>query len=74
MYKRTTVSLPAELVNELDSYSIELAEKKSQIVAAALKYYFDQIDFMIAENRIDKLNKGQEKLVPADQVWKEFGL
>ncbi len=71
---RSTFTVSDFLVDELNSVSAELNEKKSHIVEKALSMYFDYIDEKIADKRLDKLKSGQEKTIPAEEVFKELGL
>lgn len=74
MYKRTTISLPSDLVAELGQKSLDMHQKKSRIVANALMSYFDEIEGTIAKERLARIKSGDEKPIPAEQVWKELGL
>jgi predicted DNA-binding protein len=58
----------------LDKISKELGEKKSHIVKDALIYYFDYLDTLIAEKRLETLENGESKMIPTEEVWKEAGL
>ena len=71
---RNTFTLSDFIVEELNSVSSELNEKKSHIVEKALSMYFDYIDEKIADKRLDDLKSGKEKLIPAEDVFKELGI
>jgi predicted DNA-binding protein len=71
---RATFTLSDFLVDELNSVSDTLGEKKSHIVEKALSLYFDYLDETIADKRLQKLEKGETKKVSADEVWKELGI
>ena len=71
---RSTFTVSDFIIDELDSVSEELNEKKSHIVEKALNMYFDYIDEKIADKRLDDLKSGKEKLIPADTVFKELGI
>jgi hypothetical protein len=36
--------------------------------------YFDTIDEKLSDQRLKNLEESQEKLIPADEVFKELGL
>lgn len=75
MYKvRSTFTISDFVVDELNSVSEELNDKKSHIVEKALTYYFDHLDSQLADKRIKELEEGKVKSIPADEVWKELGL
>lgn len=71
---RSTFTVSDFVIDELNSVSTELNEKKSHIVEKALSMYFDYIDEKIADKRLTQLELGKEKLIPADIVFKELGL
>jgi len=71
---RTTFTLSDSIVDELNSISKELNQKKSHIVEKALSIYFDLLDEQIADKRLNDLKKGKEKLIPANEVFKELGI
>ena len=71
---RTTFTLSDTTVEELNSISKELNQKKSHIVEKALSIYFDLLDEQIANKWLDDLKKGKEKLIPAKDVFKELGI
>lgn len=71
---RSTFTVSDFVIDELNSVSTELNEKKSHIVEKALSMYFDYIDEKIADKRLAQVELGKEKLIPADIVFKELGL
>jgi len=71
---RSTFTVSDFIIDELNSVSKELNEKKSHIVEKALNMYFDSIDDKLSDKRLKDLEDGKEKLVPADEVFKELGL
>jgi len=71
---RSTFTLSDFIIDELNEVSKELHEKKSHIVEKALSMYFDYIDVQIAEKRLDDVKSGKEKVIPAEEVFKELGL
>ena len=71
---RSTFTVSDYIIDELNSVSKELDEKKSHIVEKALSMYFDYIDEKIADKRLDDLSKGKEKVIPAEEVFKELGI
>jgi len=71
---RSTFTVSDFIIDELNSVSLELNEKKSHIVEKALSMYFDTIDEKLADKRLKDLKEGKEKLIPASEVFKELGL
>lgn len=74
MTGRLTVTVPGEVLGELNQYAEELGEKKSHIVAEALERYFDFLDLRLAEQRAKEVREGKENAVPWEEVKKELGL
>ena len=71
---RSTFTISDYIIDELNEISTELNEKKSHIVEDALTMYFDYLDAKIADKRIDDIKSGKEKVVPAEEVFRELGL
>lgn len=73
-HDRLNITLPQSLAGELSKVAKESSNKKSHIIARALELYFDELDGIIAENRMKKLEAGDTKVVSADKVWQTLGL
>ncbi|MEA3370514.1 MAG: CopG family transcriptional regulator [Campylobacterota bacterium] len=71
---RSTFTVSDFIIDELNSVSKELDEKKSHIVEKALSLYFDTLDEKLSDQRLKNLEDKKEKLVPASEVFKELGL
>ncbi len=71
---RSTFTISDYIIDELNEVSTELNEKKSHIVEDALTMYFDYLDAKIADKRIDDIKSGKEKVIPAEEVFRELGL
>ena len=63
-------TLDQDVIDELNTVSSELKEKKSRIVEKALMLYFDILDIRIADKRMNDVRKGKSKLVPARMFTK----
>jgi len=71
---RSTFTVSDFIIDELNSVSKELNEKKSHIVEKALSLYFDSLDEKLSDQRLKNLDNKKEKLIPASEVFKELGL
>lgn len=71
---RSTFTVSDFIIDELNSVSQELHEKKSHIVEKALSMYFDTLDEKLSDQRLKHLDDKKEKLIPASEVFKELGL
>ena len=72
MQVRHNVTLDEEVSEELETLAKELGEKKSKIVEKALTVYFDLLDLKIARKRMKELKEGRDKLIDAEDVWKDL--
>jgi len=71
---RATFTISDFMIDELNSISESLQEKKSHIVEKALSLYFDHLDEKLSDIRLKELQNGKTKRVSADDVWKELGI
>ncbi|MBA7679494.1 hypothetical protein ES703_87791 [subsurface metagenome] len=74
MQVRHNISLDEEVSKELETMAKELGEKKSKIIEKALTVYFDLLDLKLAKKRMKELEKGGDKIIDAEEVWKNLGL
>ncbi len=74
MQTRHNITLDEEVSKELETMAEELGEKKSKIIEKALFVYFDLLDVKLAEKRMKELEKDQDKLIDAEEVWKKLGI
>jgi len=71
---RVSFTLDKHILSELDEIAKELGEKKSHIVEQALEMYFDAVDTMIADKRLDEIAEGKTKVLSLEEFKKELGL
>lgn len=74
MQMRHNITLDEEVSKELESVAKELGEKKSAIIEKALETYFDLLDLKLAKKRLADLDKGSDRLLDSEEVWKKLGL
>jgi predicted DNA-binding protein len=74
MQVRHNITLDEDVSKELDTMAKELGEKKSKIIEKALTVYFDLLDHKLANKRIKDLEEGRDKLIDAEEVWKDLGI
>ncbi len=74
MQIRHNITLDEEVSKELDSVAKELGEKKSKIIEKALTVYFDLLDLKLAKKRMKELEEDRDKLIDAEEVWKDLGI
>lgn len=71
---RVSFTIDKNILNELEDIAKELGQKKSHIVEQALEMYFDAVDTMIADKRLDEIAEGKMKVLSLDEFKKELGL
>ena len=74
MQIRHNITLDEDVSKELETMAQELGEKKSKIIEKALAVYFDLLDLKLAEKRMKDLEKGRDKIIDAEEVWKDLGI
>jgi predicted DNA-binding protein len=74
MQIRHNITLDEDVSKELDTIAQELGEKKSKIIEKALTVYFDLLDLKLAKKRMKELEEGRDKLIDAEEVWKDLGI
>ena len=74
MQIRHNITLDEDVSKELDTIAKELGEKKSKIIEKALTVYFDLLDLKLAKKRMKELEKGRDKIVDEEEVWKDLGI
>ena len=68
------IRLEKEVVKALDEYAKELKKTRTSLVEKAIELYFDRLDKMVADKRIDDLKSGKTTVVPVEEVFKKAGI
>lgn len=74
MHTRHNITLDEDVSKELEIVAKELGEKKSYIIQKALTIYFDLLDLKLAQKRMKDLKEGKDRLINAEEVWKELDI
>jgi len=61
-------------VTDLDSYAHELERSRTYIIEKAVSTYFDTLDEMISDKRIDDLKAGKTEIYSLEEVAQRLGL
>lgn len=72
MQVRHNITIDKEVSDELESVAKELKEKKSAVIEKALEVYFDLLDLQVAKKRLSDLEKGRDRILDAEDVWKKL--
>ena len=74
MKKAINIRMDETLLTDLDSYAQELDRSRTYIIEKAVSTYFDTLDEMISDKRIDELKSGQTEVYSLEEVAQKFGL
>jgi predicted DNA-binding protein len=74
MQVRHNITLDEEISKELETVAKELGEKKSSIIEKALTVFFDLLDLKLAQKRLKSLEEEQDRIIDAEEVWKELDI
>ncbi len=74
MKKAINIRLEKEMIEALDEYAHELDKTRTSLVEKAIELYFDRLDEMVADKRIDRIKSGESRIVPLEEVFKKAGI
>lgn len=74
MKKAINIRIDESLLAELDGYANELDRSRTYLIEKAVSTYFDVLDEMIADKRIDELKTGKSDIVSMEEVFKKAGI
>ncbi|HAF28863.1 MAG TPA: CopG family transcriptional regulator, partial [Bacteroidales bacterium] len=70
MKKAINIRIDESLLAELDGYASELERSRTYIIEKAVSTYFDVLDEMVADKRIDELKSGKSDIASMEEVFK----
>ena len=74
MRQAINIRLEKEMLNSLDSYAMELARTRTSLIEKAIDAYFNKLDEMVADKRIDALKRGETQVTPLKVVFARAGI
>ena len=74
MKKAINIRMDETLLTDLDSYAQELERSRTYIIEKAVSTYFDTLDEMISDKRIDELKSGKTEVYSLEEVAHKLGL
>jgi len=74
MKKAINIRIDETLLADLDSYAQELERSRTYIIEKAVSTYFDTLDEMISDKRIDELKSGKTEVYSLEEVAQRLGL
>lgn len=72
--KAINIRMEESLLQDLDLYATELDRTRTYLIEKAVSSYFDTLDEMISDKRIDEVKSGNVEVYSLEQVAKELGL
>ena len=74
MKKAINIRMDETLLTELDSYAKELERSRTYIIEKAVSTYFDTLDEIISDKRIDELKAGKTEIYSLEEVAQRLGM
>jgi len=74
MKQAINIRLEKDILGQLDEYASELEKTRTNLIEKAIEFYFDKLDEMVADKRIDNLKSGKTKVVPLEVVFAQAGI
>ena len=74
MKQAINIRLEKEMIETLDEYANELDKSRTSLIEKAIELYFDKLDEMVADKRIDNLKSGKSKVISLEEVFKQAGI
>lgn len=74
MRQAINIRLDKEVVQYLDDSAQILEKTRTNLIERAIDAYFDQIDEMVADKRIDSLKDGNSSISSLEDVFTKAGV
>jgi predicted DNA-binding protein len=74
MKQAINIRLEKDMIEALDEYANELDKTRTKLIEKAIEFYFDKLDEMVADKRIDNLKSGKTKVIPLEEVFAKAGI
>ncbi len=72
--KAINIRMDESLLSDLDSYAAELDRSRTYLIEKAVSSYFDTLDEMISDKRIDDIKSGKSEVVSMEEVFAKAGI
>jgi predicted transcriptional regulator len=74
MKKAINLRMDESLLADLDQYAKELDRSRTYLIEKAVSAYFDTLDEIISDKRIDDIKSGRSEVVSLEEVLKRAGI
>ncbi len=72
--KAINIRMDEALLSDLDSYAAELDRSRTYLIEKAVSSYFDTLDEIISDKRIDDIKSGKSEVVSMEEVFAKAGI
>jgi len=74
MKQAINIRLEKEILTTLDEYANELDKSRTSLIEKSIEFYFDKLDEMVADKRIDNLKSGKTTALSLEEVFAKAGI
>lgn len=75
MDKQTRIEISEETCQRLEELSRRTGRSITQILIEAIETHLEDLeDIALAEQTLERIRRGEESVLSAEQVWREMGL
>jgi len=74
MKQAINIRLEKEMLMTLDEYANELDKSRTSLIEKSIELYFDKLDEMVADKRIDNLKSGKTTALSLEEVFAKAGI
>ena len=68
------IRLKKEMLATLDEYANELNKSLTSLIEESVEFYFDKLDAMVEDKRIDNLKSGMTTVLSLEEVFAKAGI
>jgi predicted transcriptional regulator len=72
--KAINIRMDESILKDLDGYALELDRTRTYLIEKAVSSYFDTLDEMVSDKRIDEIKQGNVEVYSLEQVATQLGL
>ena len=74
MKQTINIRLEKNVIQHLDESAQILDKTRTSLIEKAIDGYFDQLDEMVSDKRIDNLKNGNSQVIPLEDVFAKAGI
>ena len=74
MKQAINIRLEKDVIQHLDESAQILDKTRTSLIEKAIDGYFDQLDEMVSDKRIDNLKNGNSQVIPLEDVFAKAGI